>query len=132
MDAHELPELLKRKTMSSNSSAKSSENGSTLKTNLDITPLSGYVQAQPLRQVIPHIENVMPSGVPFLTRIEVAVRIDKSGHVSEAHTISRRSILTNACIIAARQWRFNPAKVNGELIESEYVIVFVFRPRVPW
>ena len=60
---------------------------------------------------------------------------DKNGNVTDAHVTTKAglssgaSLLTNACVAAAKQWRFAPASVNKQFVNSTYSIVFVFKPR---
>jgi TonB family protein len=44
---------------------------------------------------------------------------EKDGHV----------LLKQAAVEAARRWRFQPAIVNGQPVESQAVLKFDFKPR---
>ncbi|MDQ2844342.1 MAG: energy transducer TonB [Acidobacteriota bacterium] len=87
-------------------------------------------QAQPAKQVMPDIRQIMPAGVPYIIRVGIVMTVNKKGQVTEAHSTTGPSILTNACIAAAQKWRFTPASVNHQSVESSYSIVFVFRPKI--
>jgi hypothetical protein len=87
-------------------------------------------QAEPAKQVMPDIRQIMPAGVPYPIRVGIAMTVDKNGQVAEAHATTEPTILTNTCIAAARKWRFTPASVNHRSVESSYSIVFVFRPKM--
>jgi hypothetical protein len=87
-------------------------------------------QAEPAKQVMPDIRQIMPAGVPYLIRVGIAMTVDQNGQVTEAHATTEPTILTNICIAAARKWRFTPASVNHRSVESSYSVVFVFRPKI--
>jgi TonB family protein len=69
------------------------------------------------------------------TDVEVEVRIDDGGRVAEAHVLKNGSnenkLLTNAALAAAKEWIFEPAKVNGKNVPSDHAIEFHFRPQLP-
>jgi TonB family protein len=75
------------------------------------------------------------SPIQTSTDIEVEVRIDDGGHVAEAHVVNNVSneskLLTNAALAAAKEWIFEPAKVNGKNVPSDHAIEFHFRPQLP-
>ena len=91
-----------------------------------------FVPPKPLSQVMPNTRTLAPGTISQVTRVEVAVRIDNTGHVLSAHVLNEngntRSGLSAAALAAARQWTFQPATLQGEKVESEHTIVFEFRP----
>jgi TonB family protein len=63
----------------------------------------------------------------------VQVRIDDAGRVAEAHVLNgsnENQLLTNAALAAAKEWIFEPAKMNGKNVPSGHAIEFHFRPQV--
>jgi TonB family protein len=97
-------------------------------------PASRYAPARPLKQVMPNTRTLASALLHTSTDIEVEVRIDDEGRVAEAHVLNDASnenkVLTNAALAAAREWIFEPAKVNGKNVPSDHAIAFHFRPQV--
>jgi TonB family protein len=94
-----------------------------------------YVPARPLNQVAPNPANLGGSlGRSHSIEIEVKVRIDEQGRVTEAQIVNNPSDdekeLASAALVAAKQWTFAPAKVRGRTVPSDHKIVFHFRPEV--
>ena len=91
-----------------------------------------FVPPKPLSQVMPNTRTLAPGTISQVTRVEVTVRIDNTGHVLSAHVLNEngnaRGGLSAAALAAARQWTFQPATLQGEKVESEHTIVFEFRP----
>jgi TonB family protein len=87
---------------------------------------------KPLLQVMPNTRSLAPGLITQVTRVEVSVRIDNTGHVMSAHVLNdngnTKSALSQAAVSAARQWTFQPATLQGDKVESEHTIVFEFRP----
>lgn len=83
--------------------------------------------------VPPHVKFAVFASDPATTLtsgpVALDVRVDRTGRVRRAWAIftSSRS-LTNAAISAAKKWRFTPGSLHGAPIESDTVVVFVFRP----
>jgi outer membrane biosynthesis protein TonB len=65
-------------------------------------------------------------------RVEVIVKVDETGHVVDARfangTKKINPSVANASILAAKQWTFTPAALNGKPVPSEHSIVFQFQP----
>ncbi|HEY3455491.1 MAG TPA: TonB family protein [Bryobacteraceae bacterium] len=91
-----------------------------------------FIPPKPLSQVMPNTRTLAPGTISQVTRVEVTVRIDNTGHVLSAHVLNEngngKSGLSAAALAAARQWTFQPATLQGEKVESEHTIVFEFRP----
>ncbi|MGI9074611.1 MAG: TonB family protein [Bryobacteraceae bacterium] len=94
---------------------------------------STYVPARPMKQVMPNTRVFAFSPVHTSTDVEVEVRIDDRGRVTEAHVVNNGSndnkLLTHAALAAAKEWIFEPAKVNGKNVASDHAIEFHFRPQ---
>jgi TonB family protein len=91
--------------------------------------------ARALRQVMPDVKALDMGLVRHPVRMAVQVTIDKSGRVKRARFVNNgqkvNNALARAALIAARQWRFQPAILRGRAIESEHSITFEFRPPQP-
>jgi protein TonB len=58
--------------------------------------------------------------------VNVQIIISESGRVIEAKATSGHPLLREAAVMAARQWVFRPAILNGVPVKTETVLVFVF------
>lgn len=81
------------------------------------------------------VQEMMPATTPAgqFAKIAIQVSIDRKGRVVSAraeHGPVANDTLTAIAISAARQWRFQPATLNGKPVPAEYTIVFVFRPQL--
>jgi len=71
------------------------------------------------------------SRIRGIITIDVRVQIDTRGHVTSATPVSRQhtgidEYLAARAVQAARQWRFEPARENGQPIEGAQILHFVF------
>lgn len=90
-----------------------------------------FVAPHPIRQVLPDTTLFPPIFLATSPQIEVNVKVDKDGRVTEAHVVGRKKVkeaLVGAAVIAAKQWSFQPAKLHGRPIASEHTIIFQFHP----
>lgn len=98
------------------------------------TPQS-YIPPKPTRRINPAISTRQLSGIigttaEDVTTVDVTVSVDTNGNVKKAVPESQKTVpmpLISAAVEAARQWRFESAKLNGTKIPSEIVLRFVFR-----
>jgi TonB family protein len=79
----------------------------------------------------------MPSAInptslafPGPTDVEIEVRIDAEGLVTEARLLDSRPYdnerFTNAALAAAKKWVFEPGKMYGKNVQSSHTIRFHF------
>ncbi len=91
-----------------------------------------YRAPRPLRQVLPNVKQVAPGVIATAGRVEVIVKVNENGRVTEAHIVNGsgkiNAGLAGASILAARQWIFEPATLSGKPVPSEHSIVFQFQP----
>ena len=82
---------------------------------------------------MPRLPNSLSSGLYGSTDVEVDVRIDEEGRVTDARLMNNREdvggLLTSAALEAAREWTFEPARVHGKSVPSNHVIKFRFHPQ---
>jgi TonB family protein len=85
--------------------------------------------------VVAHVDAVYPTTALALREhadVLLAVTVDADGHVSKVDVLqSAAPDLDEAAIVAARQWRFNPALRNGKPVASRIRIPFHFAPPAP-
>jgi TonB family protein len=96
--------------------------------------VQGYVAPKPLKAVMPDVADLDPSRLPAAGKIVIEVQIDDQGRVMEARIpagapkVSREA--AQAAIAAAKQWRFEPAKLGGKSVPSRHRLVFDIQPGV--
>lgn len=61
-------------------------------------------------------------------KVKVEVLVSATGEVVFAHVVQGRSDLNGAAVVAARKWKFNPAKFEGKPVQMSGVITFDMRP----
>jgi TonB family protein len=67
-----------------------------------------------------------PANMPESVKVEVLV--STTGDVVFAHVVNGRPELNNAAIIAARNWKFEPARFDGRPVQVSGVITFEIKP----
>lgn len=91
-----------------------------------------FVPPKPLRQVLPDLKSLGNVSINATSQLEVAVRVNKKGHVTEAYLVGDASKipprLARSALNAAKQWTFQPATLRGKSVPSDHTIVFEFRP----
>jgi hypothetical protein len=96
-------------------------------------PIERYTPPKPIRQVLPDISDLAPGVIASTPEVDVIVMIDRSGHVTHAQIEKRARKAPKAVVIAAeiaaRQWVFEPARLDGHTVASEHSIVFQFGGR---
>jgi len=61
-------------------------------------------------------------------KVKIEVLISATGDVVFAHVVDGRSDLNGAAILAARAWKFEPAKFEGKQVQVSSVITFDMKP----
>jgi protein TonB len=93
-----------------------------------------FVPPQPVRQVMPSLRSSLAATLVPGTKVAVKVTIDTKGRVKRAEVVGNLQDVDigvqKAAVEAAKQWRFNPARLNGEKVSAEHTIVFEFEPSV--
>jgi hypothetical protein len=94
------------------------------------SPIERYTPPKPIRQVLPDISDLPPSVIAATREIDIIVTVDKSGHVTHTQVEKRgrkmAKVIIAAAETAARQWVFDPARLDGRTVPSEHSIVFQF------
>jgi TonB family protein len=58
--------------------------------------------------------------------VQVKVAVSEAGDVVEATAVSGHSLLRDAAVEAAKQWKFKPAEVQGKAVTADGVLTFHF------
>lgn len=89
--------------------------------------------ALPVKQVQPQVPKILGQALLRSQIVEVMVGIDAKGSVTSASSRTYTGAaehLARLAVEAARSWKFQPARRNGQAISSELVIRFTFdKPR---
>jgi len=83
---------------------------------------------QPAR-LVQRVEPVYPEAARRLQmsgKVVVKATITKSGTVSGIQWVSGNNLFRDSAITALKQWRYKPASLNGEPVESDLEIVLQF------
>ncbi|MCA1586619.1 MAG: TonB family protein [Acidobacteria bacterium] len=86
--------------------------------------------ARQVSRTAPEYPNVLRASKVGGT-VEVSFTIDATGRVTNARALSGPSPLRAAAEKAVRQWRYEPATLNGAAVESEASVQFTFNPTAP-
>jgi outer membrane biosynthesis protein TonB len=94
-------------------------------------PSPTFVPPEPIRQIMPDLRKFgMATTVSRLFLVEVIVKVNDKGRVTEARLVDDRSnrppYITFAALDAAKQWTFRPATLRGQNIASDHTLVFRF------
>lgn len=91
-----------------------------------------FVPPKPMKKVLPDLRSAGIGTITSSSQVEIAVRVNKKGHVTEAFLVGNDGkvpqYLTRAALSAAKQWTFQPATLRGKTVPSDHTIVFEFRP----
>jgi|SRR5215469_2832540 len=91
-----------------------------------------YETAVPIREIRPIVPADLDSRLSGPVSIEIQVEIDAAGKVVSATPLGNltavQKLLAPQAVDAARRWRFEPARKNGEAVESESLLKFNFGP----
>lgn len=97
----------------------------------EATPVR-YETAVVIREIRPTVPTDLNSSLSEPVSIEVQVEIDTAGKVVSATPIGNltavQKLLASKAVDAARLWRFEPARKNGDPVESESLLKFDFEP----
>jgi len=85
----------------------------------------GFVDARPLDHPLPEVPRGEPPDGAQAT-VELRAKIGPGGRVVGLKPVSGDARLARASENALAHWTFEPARANGEPVESEMVVRFVF------
>jgi protein TonB len=83
---------------------------------------------RPIEQVEPEIPAELRSaGVPQI-RIVLRVTLDEEGHVTDVEVLRGHPLMPDENVVRAiRQWRFSPARVDGDAVAAIITLPVTFR-----
>jgi TonB family protein len=93
---------------------------------------SGSIPAEAIRAERPKVSEDVQSTITSDNTVKVRVRINESGRVIDATVVSATgpvaTSLQGYSLETARRWRFRPARNNGQVVQSDRILEFLFRP----
>jgi TonB family protein len=87
-----------------------------------------------VKQAVPDVSSLSPSDVEGVSRVEVQVKINTNGRVTDALITNGSKLseaLSNAVLNAAKRWTFAPATRGGKPVASDHTIIFQFGAATP-
>lgn len=93
--------------------------------------------APPKSQIVPaQLVHRIPPEYPEAARrqrlsgqVLLKAAITKYGTVGDVHWVNGNPVFRNGSIAAIKQWRFKPANLNGEPVESDLEVILQFSPK---
>jgi TonB family protein len=94
----------------------------------ETTPRSGPIAGHPSDQVIPNVPESARKTIHGTVRVGVRVSVDSSGEVTEAEFDSAgpSKYFAQLALNAAQQWKFDPPKMQGRNVLSDWLLQFQF------
>ena len=91
-------------------------------------PGGGLVPGEVVHQVLPEVPQKARDTIQGQVRVGVRVGVDPSGRVADATLDSPgpSRYFAGLALGAARSWKFEPARVNGRAVSSEWTLRFEF------
>lgn len=89
--------------------------------------LQNYVPPRPVKTVMLNAGLFEPRLIEAITRIEVELDVNEYGRVTAARALDSGSVnelVTNAAVAAAKEWVFEPAKIDGKNVPAKHTVVF--------
>jgi TonB family protein len=90
--------------------------------------LSGSVPGAVVERVLPPVSRRSRDTISGKVRVGVKVAVDTSGKVVSASLVSPgpSHYFAKLALDASRHWKFSPPQVNGEAVQSEWVLRYQF------
>jgi TonB family protein len=92
------------------------------------TATTNPVQDGVLRQVLPEVPQKARDTIRGTFGVSTRIRVDPSGSVTQATLDSPgpSKYFADLALKAARQWKFAPARIDGQAVSSEWILRFEF------
>jgi outer membrane biosynthesis protein TonB len=91
-------------------------------------PKSQIVPAQLVRR-IPPVYSEAARRLRLSGQVLLKAAISKYGTVGDVHWVNGNPVFRDVSIAAIKQWRFKPANLNGEPVESDLEVILQFSPK---
>ncbi|HYX70258.1 MAG TPA: TonB family protein, partial [Terriglobales bacterium] len=61
--------------------------------------------------------------------VRLSAKVSPQGRVTEVNWVSGNALFRDSAMTAVRQWRYKPASLDGQPVESTVEIVLKFAPQ---
>jgi serine/threonine protein kinase len=94
------------------------------------TSASGVVRGKVLQQILPDAPQKARDTIRGKVRVSVKVHVNESGNVTEAlfDSPGPSPYFADRTLVAARLWKFSPAKMDGRSVPSDWLLHFEIDP----
>jgi len=95
----------------------------------DKTPRQRLTAGQAAEQVVPDVPQSARETIHGTVRVAVRISVDSSGNVTDAEldNAGPSKYFARLALEAAQQWKFDPPKVAGQNVLSDWLLNFQFR-----
>ncbi|MBV8052423.1 MAG: TonB family protein [Acidobacteriaceae bacterium] len=91
-------------------------------------PRTGIVKSSVAERVMPNVSHTARNTIERKIRVNVALEVDDSGSVSAAklERSGPSKYFARLALESARQWKFEPAQVDGQPVPSKWILRYRF------
>jgi protein TonB len=92
-------------------------------------PVGGDVKAAKLISSVAPVYPILAKNQHVSGNVVIDALIDETGHVTTAKVISGPALLHQAALAAVRQWKYQPASLDGKPVSMHLSVTLQFRPQ---
>jgi TonB family protein len=92
-------------------------------------PVGGDVKAAKLISSVPPVYPMLARSQHVSGNVQVDALIDATGHVTNMKVVSGPAPLQQAAMDALKQWRYQPATLDGKAVTMHLTVTLQFRPQ---
>lgn len=83
-----------------------------------------YIPPHAIKRVLPISRETDDSGTVERRKVQVVVSVDETGAVTSAQAANVTGTAAELCVQAAKQWQFEPARLDGRAVRARYTVTF--------
>jgi protein TonB len=92
-------------------------------------PVGGDVKAAKLISSVAPVYPILAKNQHVSGNVVIDALIDETGHVTTVKVISGPALLHQAALAAVRQWKYQPASLDGKPVSMHLSVTLQFRPQ---
>jgi protein TonB len=92
-------------------------------------PVGGDVKAAKLISSVAPVYPILAKNQHVSGNVVIDASIDETGHVTTVKVISGPALLHQAAMVAVRQWKYQPASLDGKPVSMHLTVTLQFRPQ---
>ena len=92
-------------------------------------PVGGDVKAAKLISSVAPVYPILAKNQHVSGNVVIDASIDETGHVTTVKVISGPALLHQAAMAAVRQWKYQPASLDGKPVSMHLTVTLQFRPQ---